>query len=171
MTHEPDLVQELTSEHVRLHGLLDRVREAAPGSEARGERADETVRLLTAHLDRERRVLGPAALDWLAADGGVWAERLAAERRETGALLRELARAAPHEERFDELLLDLVHAVSAHTRQVDQLLLPRLQAVCPPDELHRLGTRARALPPVTATRVRHVAVLARVRRLLRRGAG
>lgn len=169
MTHEPDLVLELSSDHARLHGLLDRVRESAPGSEARRERVDEIARLLTAHLDRERRVLGPAALTWLGADGGGWAERLSAERRETGALLRELARAEPYGERFDALVLDLVEAVGAHTRWVDQVLLLRLQAVCPPDELRRLGARARALPPVTATRVRHVAVLARVRRLLRRG--
>ncbi|OII65134.1 hypothetical protein BJP40_17940 [Streptomyces sp. CC53] len=147
MTHaaEHDLVQELAADHARAHRLLDRMREAPPGSAARAAAVGELVHGLAEHLEKERRVLRPAVLDWVPRDARAWADRIAADHGELHGILRKAADVPPEDERHGEVLLELVDRVAAHTRWVEQRLLPRLRLACPPEELHRLGEESRHL--------------------------
>ncbi len=147
MTHAPerDLVRELTADHARVHRLLDRVRQAPPGSADRRSLVDEAARTLAVHLEKERRVLRPAVLDWVPRGARAWADRLAADHGALHVTLRKAADVPPEDDRYGEVVLELVERAAAHTRWVEQRLLPRLQPACPPEELRRLGEEARNL--------------------------
>lgn len=163
MTSEPDLIQVLTADHARAHRLFDRIRAAPPRSVPRAQLVDQVVGELAIQSSIERTCLDPRVLGRLS-DGGAWADRLTAERRAIDGVLRTLREREPERERgaegetkayddarADDLVLELLTLSTAHFRQMEQRLFPRLQVACPPDQLRRLGEEARRARQQTAS--------------------
>ncbi|MFF6998897.1 hemerythrin domain-containing protein [Streptomyces sp. NPDC008313] len=153
MAHGADVIQELTSDHREVQALFDRFRAAAPGSAERADLVDRLTIELVRHSVAEKEYLYPAVRDHVA-DGDRWADKELAEHQEVEELLRDLAGREADAEDFDELVLSLVVQVTAHAREEEQLLFPRLQAVCPAGILDELGEKVRQAKRTAPTRAR-----------------
>ncbi|MEU0084504.1 hemerythrin domain-containing protein [Streptomyces sp. NPDC006274] len=153
MGHEADIIEELTADHRAVQRLFDQIRAAAPGSHARKELVEQATIELVRHSTVEKEYLYPAVRDHVV-DGDQWADRELADHAEVEQLLRELDETGPDDARFVPLTLSLMTLVTDHVREEEQRLFPRLQALCPPDLLQRLGDRVRTARKATPTRPR-----------------
>ncbi|WP_037673976.1 hemerythrin domain-containing protein [Streptomyces griseus] len=153
MAQGVDVIQELTADHHKVRRLFDRIRSAEPGSAARRELVEHVGIELVRHAVVEREYLYPAVRDHVA-EGPRWAERELAEHTEIEEILQALRGSEPDQETFDRLVLELVTRVTVHLREEEQLLFPRLQAVCPADLLEQLGEKVRHGRATAPTRPR-----------------
>jgi hemerythrin superfamily protein len=153
VTQGVDVIQELTADHHKVQRLFDRIRSAEPGSAARRELVEQVGVELVRHTVVKREYLYPAVRDHVA-QGSRWAERELAEHAVIEEILQTLQSPELHQETFDLLVLDLVTRVTAHMREEEQLLFPRLHAVCPADLLEQLGESVRRGRATAPTRPR-----------------
>ncbi|MEU6478612.1 hemerythrin domain-containing protein [Streptomyces sp. NPDC047017] len=142
MDRRGGIVEELTGDHRRVQGLFDRIRSARPGSRERSALVEQLSGELVRHAVATKEYLYPAVRRRLP-DGDRWAEHALRGHRETEELLGELAGADPAGARFTGLLLSVITRATAHMVEEEQLLFPRLEALCPPRTLRELGARVR----------------------------
>ncbi|MEU0601017.1 hemerythrin domain-containing protein [Streptomyces sp. NPDC006393] len=150
------IVEELTEDHRRVRSLFDGIRAARPGSGERLALVERAARELVRHATAERAHLYPAVRRFLP-DGDGWAEGELGELRRIEELLKALEAADPAGEEFVELLLSLITRVTRHVVEEEQLLFPRLQALCPADVLRDLGASVRDTRAAAPTRPRPAA--------------
>ncbi|MFI2645793.1 hemerythrin domain-containing protein [Streptomyces sp. NPDC018610] len=153
MDSRSGVVGELTADHARIRALFDRIRSAPPGGAERSALVERVSVALVRHSVAEKAHLYPAVRRFLP-DGDGWAERGLREHREIGELLAALEAADPEGEEFTELLLSVVVRATRHTVEDEQLLFPRLQALCPPEILRELGAKVRDAEASGPTRPR-----------------
>ncbi|MFF9409458.1 hemerythrin domain-containing protein [Streptomyces anandii] len=156
MDSQSGIVQELTADHARVRGLFDRIRSSEPGSTERADLVEQAGIELVRHSVAEKEYLYPAVRRHLP-DGDGWADRELAQHQEVEWLIAALEDAEPHGEEYGRLLLALVTRVTEHLVEEEQLLFPRLQALCPADELRELGGKVRAAEVSAPTRPRPLA--------------
>ncbi|MER6983100.1 hemerythrin domain-containing protein [Streptomyces carpinensis] len=147
------IVEELTEDHRQVRSLFDGIRSARPGSAERLALVERAGRALVRHATAERVHLYPAVRRFLP-DGDGWVERELREHQEIEELLKALEEADPAGEEFAHLLLSLVTRVTEHVVEEEQLLFPRLQALCPADVLRDLGAKVRDIEATAPTRPR-----------------
>lgn len=151
-----DIIGVLTADHREIQRLFDRIRSCTPGSDERTALVERVGDTLVRHSVAGKEYLYPAVRRFLA-DGATWTDQGAAAHREIEELLRSLeAREAlePGGEESGRLLLALVTRVTRHVVEEEQILFPRLQALCPADVLRDLGEKARDTEVSAALRSR-----------------
>jgi hemerythrin superfamily protein len=148
-----DVIQELTADHQKVQRLFDRIRSAEPGSAARRELVEQVGMELVRHAVVQKEYLYPAVREHVA-DGEQWAARELAAHAEIEQTLQALQDSEPDQKTFDQLVLQLVTRVTAHMREEEQLLFPRLQAMCSADLLEQLGEKVRHAKTTAPTRPR-----------------
>ncbi|MFB8000447.1 hemerythrin domain-containing protein [Streptomyces sp. NPDC056002] len=153
MAQGVDVIQELTADHRKVQGLFDRIRSAEPGGDTRGVLVEQAGIELVRHAVVEKEYLYPAVRDHVA-DGALWASRELAEHADIEEILQSLQDQEPGQADYDQLVLSLVTRVTDHMREEEQLLFPRLQAVCPADLLEQLGEKVRHAKKTAPTRPR-----------------
>ncbi|GHJ34084.1 hemerythrin [Streptomyces hygroscopicus subsp. sporocinereus] len=147
------IIEVLTADHRKFQRLFDRIRSSAPGSDERKSHVEQLSISLVRHSVAERAYLYPAVRRYLP-DGGIWADRLLSEQRSIEKLLNSLEAQEVKSEEFGDLLLSVVARVTEHVIEEEELLFPRLQAVCPADVLRELGRKARETEASAPTRPR-----------------
>jgi hemerythrin superfamily protein len=147
------LVEELTADHREVQRLLDGVRSAPPGSAERKSLVERAAIVLVRHAVAEKEYLYPAVRRHVL-DGDDWADAALAGHRALAEILARLEEREPGDEEFGRLLPPLVTEVTRHVVEAEQRLFPRLTAVCPREELLRLGARVRESEPKAPTRPR-----------------
>ncbi|GAB7058985.1 hemerythrin domain-containing protein [Streptomyces mexicanus] len=150
------IVEELTDDHRRIQSLFDRIRSAPAGSAERSALVEEASRELVRHATAERSHLYPAVRRHLP-DGAARAEHALRGHQEIEELLRSLREADTGGEEFGRLLLSVVTRVTRHVVEEEQLLFPRLQALCPAEVLCELGAKVRGAEASAPTRPRPAA--------------
>ncbi|MEU5085301.1 hemerythrin domain-containing protein [Streptomyces sp. NPDC021356] len=156
MDSRSGIVDQLTRDHQRIRGLFDRIRSARPGSGERSALVERACAELVRHTVVEKAYLYPAVRRYLP-DGDRWAERELSAHQELEELLVDLEAAAPDGEEFGQLLLTVVTRTTEHIVEEEQLLFPRLQALCPAEALRELGAKARTAAASAPTRPRPAA--------------
>ncbi|WP_329141095.1 hemerythrin domain-containing protein [Streptomyces sp. NBC_00670] len=147
------IIEELTADHREVQRLFDRIRSAPPGSAERKTLVERAGIVLVRHAVAEKEYLYPAVRRHVL-DGDEWAERELAGHREVAGILAGLEEREAADEEFGRLLLPLVTEVTRHVVEVEQRLFPRLEAMCPPEELRELGGRVREVEARAPTRPR-----------------
>lgn len=153
MGGQSGIIEALTADHRRIQRLFDRIRSSAPGSDERRTLVEQVGIGLLRHSVAEKEYLHPAVRRYVA-DGDSWADRALAGHREIEELLSSLEAREADSEEFGHLLLSLIARVSQHIVEEEQLLFPRLQAMCPADVLRELGAKARETEACAPTRPR-----------------
>jgi len=147
------IVKVLTADHREIQRLFDRMRASAPGGAERKALVEQVSSALVRHFVAEREHLYPVVRRYLP-DGDAQADRGVGEHHEIERLLVSLEAQEAGSEEFGHLLLRVVARVTRHIVEEEQLLFPRLQAVCPADVLLELGGRAREAEASAPTRPR-----------------
>jgi hemerythrin superfamily protein len=148
-----DIIEVLTADHRMIQRLFDRIRSSAPGSDERRALVEQVSIALVRHSVAEREYFYPAVRRFLP-DGGTWAERELTEHRRIEELLKSLEAHEVGSEEFGHLLLSVITRVTEHVVEEEQLVFPRLQAVCPADVLQDLGRKVRDAEASAPTRPR-----------------
>ncbi|POX49705.1 hemerythrin domain-containing protein [Streptomyces sp. Ru72] len=136
------IIEVLTADHRRIQRLFDRIRSSAPGSDERKTLVEQVGMSLVRHAVAEREHLYPAVRRFVV-DGDAWADRALAGHCRIEELLSSLEAQQPDSAEFGHLLLPVINRVTEHVVEEEQLLFPRLQAVCPAEVLQDLGAKAR----------------------------
>ncbi|MFF3906103.1 hemerythrin domain-containing protein [Streptomyces sp. NPDC001848] len=147
------IIEVLTADHRRIQRLFDRIRSSAPGSDERKTLVEQVGMSLVRHAVAEREHLYPAVRRFVV-DGDAWADRELAEHRRIEELLSSLEAQEADSVEFGHLLLSVISRVTEHVVQEEQLLFPRLQAVCPAEVLRDLGAKAGDTEAAAPTRPR-----------------
>ncbi|MGW4275748.1 hemerythrin domain-containing protein [Streptomyces seoulensis] len=150
------VVARLTRDHDRIRSLFDRIRAARPDGAERPALVERVTGALVRHAVAEKAHLYPAVRRHVP-DGDVRVERELRAHREVGELLAALAAAAPADEEFTELLVEVVDRVTRQLVEQEQTLFPRLEAGCPREVLRELGDKVRAAEATAPTRPRPAA--------------
>ncbi|MEU6284496.1 hemerythrin domain-containing protein [Streptomyces sp. NPDC047028] len=153
MESESGMLGELTADHQRIQRLFDQARSAAPGSAERTSLVERISISAVRHLVAEREHLHPTVRRYVV-DGDDWVQAQLAEGRELEWTLSALEAADPRGEEFVELLLAAGSGVTRHVLEQEQLVFPRLQALCPPDVLRAAGSDVRPTEESAPTRPR-----------------
>ncbi|OIK01000.1 hemerythrin domain-containing protein [Streptomyces colonosanans] len=142
MGSRSDIIEVLTADHRRIQSLFDRIRSSRPDSDERKALVEQVGVTLVRHSVAEKKYLHPTVRRFVA-DGDTWTEHELAEHREFEELLDSLQAQDSHSEEFGRLLLAVVTRMTQHIVEEEQLLFPRLQAMCPADVLQELGEKVR----------------------------
>ncbi|MGW3497661.1 hemerythrin domain-containing protein [Streptomyces sp. NPDC001020] len=153
MGSRSDIIEVLTADHRKIQRLFDRIRSSAPGSNERKALVEQVSITLVRHSVAEKEYLYPAVRRFVA-DGDAWMDHELTEHRAIEELLDSLEAQEPDSEEFGRLLLALVTRVTRHVVKKEQLLFPRLQAMCPADVLRELGEKVRDAEASAPTRPR-----------------
>ncbi len=151
MGHGGDIIVELTADHAEVTGLFDRIRSSSPGSRERKELVDLVTMRLVRHAVVEEEYLYPAVREHLVG-GETLAEKGVRDHSAMADTLSALAGMDCDDPRFTELLVALVTDVTAHARDEEARIFPRLVAVCSREVLQDLGDKVRRARENTPTR-------------------
>ncbi|MCQ4040776.1 hemerythrin domain-containing protein [Streptantibioticus rubrisoli] len=151
MGHGGDVIKELTADHAEVAGLFDRIRSSRPGSRERKELVDEVTERLVRHAVAEEQYLYPAVREHVV-DGEALAEKELRDHSRIAETLNALAGVDSGDPGFSELLVVLVTGVTAHVRDEEERLFPRLSAACPREVLRDLGDKVRRAERIAPTR-------------------
>jgi hemerythrin superfamily protein len=146
-----DVIKELTADHAEVAGLFDRIRSSRPGSRERKELVDQVTARLVRHAVAEEEYLYPAVREHVV-DGEMLAEKELRDHSRTADTLGALAGMDCGDPRFNELLVALVTDVTAHVRDEEERLFPRLSVACPQEVLRDLGEKVRRAERIAPTR-------------------
>ncbi|MEY9935475.1 hemerythrin superfamily protein [Catenulispora sp. GP43] len=139
-TSSDDVIAVLTHDHREVLALfdeLDRTRDSAD-PKRRKNLADRVTIELVRHATAEEQFLYPAVR--LNVDGGAeLADREIGEHAQVELALKELHGMQPDDEPFEATLRLVIDLVSAHIAEEEQILFPRLRAVCTAEDLVAIG--------------------------------
>ncbi|WP_432138143.1 hemerythrin domain-containing protein [Streptomyces sp. bgisy154] len=150
------LIDELAADHQRMQRLFDRIRAAPRDGDGRKALLEQLSTAMARHSVVTREHLFPVVRRYVL-DGDDWADRDLDRQGRIAETLRALEDLEAGEERFGTLLLSLIEQVTDHVVEEEQLLFPRLRAMCPADVLDGLGPKARETRPLAPTRPRPAA--------------
>ncbi|MET9962281.1 hemerythrin domain-containing protein [Streptomyces sp. NPDC006326] len=136
-----DVIAELIADHREAAEMFDRI-EHTTGAEDRQRAAERLTVELVRHTVVEEEHLCPAIREHLP-DGDVVADKEVADHSLVEKLLKDLEGLDAEGPEFDRLLAALKSEVTAHVRDEEENLFPRLRRACPQGVLDRLGDEAR----------------------------
>lgn len=146
-----DLIDVLIEDHDRLRELFAELEDPHLLPERSRELADVAMATLVRHAVAEEAYLYPAARENLPDAGNLIDKELADHGRIEG-IMRRLEATPVEETAFFQTASELMDVVRSHIEQEETTVFPQLRAVAQPDELIRLGGRARALEKIGPTR-------------------
>ncbi|MEU0213976.1 hemerythrin domain-containing protein [Streptomyces sp. NPDC006265] len=137
-----NIIEVLTADHREIQRLVDRIRSSPPAGGERKSHVEQLSISLVRHSVAEKEHLYPTVRRYLP-DGDTWADRGLSAHRAIAELLDSLEALEASSEQFTDRLLSVVARVTEHVVEEEQLLFPRLHAVCSPDVLQEIGAKAR----------------------------
>lgn len=149
-THD-DVIAVLTHDHREVQALFNELDRSGSSADPKQRKtlAEQVTIELVRHTTAEEQFLYPAVR--LNVDGGAeLADQEIREHAQVERTLKELEGMQPGEEPFEATLEHLIALVNAHIDEEEQILFPRLQAVCTDDDLVEIGkmvTAAKKLAP------------------------
>jgi hemerythrin superfamily protein len=145
---EPDVVDELTSDHHEALELLDRIG-STQDQQQRRDLADTVIGEVVRHSVAEEMYVYPAMRDHVPG-GKDLVEHDADEHKELEAVMKRLESADTTDERFDDLVREMTEKLRHHAQDEEDEQFPRLREQLPRETLVELRgkvDRAKQLAP------------------------
>ncbi|MET7790077.1 hemerythrin domain-containing protein [Streptomyces sp. NPDC005248] len=151
MGHGGNVIEELMADHREVEQLFSRIEALPTGdSDLRGL-VDEVTIELVRHSVAEEQYLYPAVREHV--EGGAeLADKEIEEHAEAEKLMKELERMRVDDAQFHPTLAKLMEDVSAHVRDEEGQLFPRLRQACTSEALDDLGDKVRRAKAMAPTR-------------------
>ncbi|MEV6952529.1 hemerythrin domain-containing protein [Streptomyces sp. NPDC051183] len=150
MGHGGDVIAELTVDHREVDEMFGVIERTTPAHERRTWAERLTIELVR-HSVAEEEHLYPAIRERFP-DGDLIADKEIADHARVEKLLKDLEGLDAAGPEFDRLLAALRAEVSAHVRDEEQNLFPRLRQACSAEVLHELGDKVRRAKKFAPTR-------------------
>ncbi|MFG2287741.1 hemerythrin domain-containing protein [Streptomyces sp. NPDC048595] len=151
MSHDGDVIEELTADHREVKELFLQFKDTPPGGESRKRLADEITIELVRHSVAEEQHLYPAVREHLEG-GDALADRELADHGRIERLLKDLEGRQPDDLEFDRLMVKLRTEVSAHVDDEENNLFIQLREGVHPFVLESLGRKIREAKKSAPTR-------------------
>ncbi|MGV4926166.1 hemerythrin domain-containing protein [Streptomyces sp. BHT-5-2] len=148
-----DVIAELTSDHREVEELFSQFEGTPPDSEERKRLADEITIELVRHAVAEEEHLYPAVREHLEGGGALADQEIAGHER-VEQLLKELEGRESGDLEFNRLMVKLRTEVTAHVRDEENDLFPRLREGVHSFILESLGRKVREAKKSAPTRPR-----------------
>ncbi|TDB74384.1 hemerythrin domain-containing protein [Actinomadura sp. KC216] len=145
-----DVIQVLTHDHREVEEMFDELSEATDPDARRRIVNDITIELVR-HSVAEEMYLYPAVRE-LVPGGDELADKEISEHAEVERILKELERADPAHDSFGTLVRRLIDDVSAHVREEEGEMFPRLADNAGSEELLALGKQVESAKRTAPTR-------------------
>lgn len=135
-----DVIAVLTRDHRHVQALFDEMDETRYSADPKQRKAqtDKVAMELDRHSTAEEQFLYPVVRITVAG-GGELADREAREHAQLERDLRELESMPAGDTAFEPTLQHLNELVKEHITEQEQILFPRLQAVCSTEDLVEIG--------------------------------
>lgn len=151
MSHGGDVIEELTADHREVNEMFTQFADAMPGSADRKNLMDALTIELIRHSVAEEEHLYPAVREHLD-DGDALADKELAVHSRIEELLKGLERRRADDEDFDRLAVKLHTEITAHVRDEESTLFPKLRDGVHPFVLESLGGKVREAKKTAPTR-------------------
>jgi hemerythrin superfamily protein len=145
---EPDVVDELTSDHHQALELLDRIG-ATQDQQQRRDLADTVIGEVVRHSVAEEMYVYPAMRDHIP-DGKDLVEHDADEHKDLEGVMKRLESTDTTEAGFDDLVREMTDKLRHHAQDEEERQFPRLREQLPREtlvELRQKVDRAKQLAP------------------------
>ncbi|GAA5113778.1 hemerythrin domain-containing protein [Haloechinothrix salitolerans] len=148
---QADLVSVIVNDHRAVEQAFSELESGAGDAEYRHNLTDHVIAELVRHSIAEEQFMYPAVRRYL--DGGEQiADKEIEEHGEAEKIMKQLESADATDEKFDQLLRQLIQDVRHHVEDEENNLLPKLQHACTADELRDLGSKVEQAKKVAPTR-------------------
>ncbi|MEU7553706.1 hemerythrin domain-containing protein [Streptomyces sp. NPDC044571] len=144
-----DVIAELVADHREAAEMFDRIEHTAVAADRQTAVERLTIELVR-HTVVEEEHLCPAIREHLP-DGDVVADKEIADHSLVEKLVKDLEGLDAEGPEFDRLLAALKSEVTAHVRDEEENLFPRLRRACPQGVLDALGDEARRAKDLAST--------------------
>ena len=151
MSHEGNIIQELTTDHREVEEMFQQFNAMPPGDERRREIADRFTIELVRHSVAEEMYLYPAVREHVAG-GDAMADKELADHAKVEEMLKDLERLDADRSEFGALVTQLISEVTEHVRDEETRLFPALAQACSPQALDELGDKIRSAKRTAPTR-------------------
>lgn len=150
-TQHADLVSVIVNDHRQVEQAFSELESGSGDAEYRRNLTDHVIAELVRHSVAEEQFMYPAVRRYL--DGGEQlADKEISEHGEAEKVMKQLESADVTDEKFDQLLRQLIQDVREHVEDEEHNLLPKLQQACTADELRDLGSKVEQAKKVAPTR-------------------
>jgi hemerythrin superfamily protein len=146
---QDDITVELTKDHNELREMFGKLRAGAAGDE-RTELVHEMTTELVKHSVAEEVHLYPLIRKILP-DGDALADKELEEHAEVEQALKELEKLDPSDSKYGQLIDNVIHDVTEHAGEEEDVIFPQLREKCSSDELHELGDKVRRVKSIAPT--------------------
>ncbi|MCJ1676443.1 hemerythrin domain-containing protein [Streptomyces sp. APSN-46.1] len=150
MGHGGDVIAELTADHREVDEMFSDVEHTTPADERQTAAERLTIELVR-HSVAEEEHLYPAIREHLP-DGDLIADKEIADHARIEKLLKDLEGLDAAGPEFDRIIAVMKDEVSAHVRDEEGTLFPRLRQACPQETLDELGDKVRRAKKLAPTR-------------------
>ncbi|MEY9854782.1 hemerythrin superfamily protein [Catenulispora sp. GAS73] len=150
-----DVIAVLTHDHREVQALFAELDETRDGADPqqRKDLVDRATIELVRHSTAEEQLVYPTVR--LNVDGGAeLADHELSEHAQIERSLKELNGMQPGDEPFEATLEHLIELVNAHIAEEEQVMFPRLRAVCTEEDLVEIGKMVTAAKKLAPTRPR-----------------
>jgi hemerythrin superfamily protein len=147
---EPDVVDELTSDHREALALLDRLANST-GVDQQRDLADTVIAEVVRHAVAEEMYVYPAMREHVP-DGERAVEHDIEEHKQLEETMKQLEAVDPGEPRFDSLVREMTEQLRHHAHDEETEQFPRLRELIPRDELVRLREKVDTAKKLAPTR-------------------
>jgi hemerythrin superfamily protein len=147
---DPDVIDELTSDHREVTSLLDSIGTTTDPTQKR-DLADTVITELVRHAVAEEMYVYPAMRDHLP-DGEQVAKHDAEEHNELERTMKELESVETSDPRFDDLVEQLRSQLRHHVEDEESEQFPRLRQAIPREKLVELREKVDTAKKVAPTR-------------------
>ncbi|MER6678607.1 hemerythrin domain-containing protein [Streptomyces sp. NPDC000983] len=151
MGHGGDAIAELMADHREVEEMFARIKAMPGGGQALRDVVDEVTIELVRHSIAEEEYLYPAVRKHVPGGDGI-ADREIADHGRVEELLKDLEKTDTDDLAMSPLLHRLMEEVSAHVRDEEDNLFPRLRQECSPEALNDLGDKIRRAKSTAPTR-------------------
>ncbi|MBT2408083.1 MULTISPECIES: hemerythrin domain-containing protein [unclassified Streptomyces] len=150
MGHGGDVIAELTADHREVEEMFDVIEHTTPANERQTAAERLTIELVR-HSVAEEEHLYPAIRERFP-DGDLIADKEIADHARVEKMLKDLEGLDAAGPEFDRRIAVLKAEVSAHVRDEEENLFPRLRQACSPEALNELGDKVRRAKTFAPTR-------------------
>ncbi len=150
-TEQADLVSVIVNDHRQVEQAFSELESGTGDAEYRRNLTDHVIAELVRHSIAEEQFMYPAVRKYL--DGGEQlAEKEISEHQEAEQAMKQLESVDATDEKFEQLLRQLISDVREHVEDEEHNLLPKLQQACTADELRDLGSKVEQAKKMAPTR-------------------
>lgn len=148
---DSNLVNVITADHRAVESAFGELEAGMSTPQRRRELVDHVIAELVRHSVAEEQYMYPVVRDHVP-DGPAIADHEIAEHAEAEQVMKELDGMAVDDPRFEPRLRELIDEIRHHVEEEEGTLLPRLAAVCPPEDLEELGEKVLRAKKIAPTR-------------------